>query len=320
MFALNSCRSGSQLDDDKLNPDFVFVSCYRETKSAPGLNTIAEISPDVMVWMGDTIYGDTEDMDEMRKKYAKLDKHPGYQKIKKDATVIGTWDDHDYGLNNGGKEFAKREESQQVFLDFFGVPEDSERRTRKGVYSTSVFGDEGERVRVILLDTRYHRDARGSNGTILGKEQWEWLAKTLKESTAQAHIIVSSISVIPNEHRSEQWGFFPNERERLFKLLADPGVPPVFLMSGDRHRAEISRNDELSGYPIYEITSSSLNQGYGGKIHKNRYRIGDQILKPNFASIDFAWSDGKPQVTATLFSEHGKTLESTSWTLEKSGF
>jgi len=315
--SLVSCRSGSQLEEEKMNPDFVFASCYRETRSAPGLATIARISPGVMVWMGDTIYGDTDDMAVLRGKYAKLNHNEHYRRLKEKATVIGTWDDHDYGLNNGGKEFSKRAESQQVFLDFLGVPPNDKRRTRAGVYSTEVFGKKSEQVRVILLDTRYHRDSPGPNGTILGEEQWQWLEKVLRESEAQAHIVVSSVPVIPKVRGFEQWGNFSKERDRFFKLLAEPGIPPVLLMSGDRHRAELTRNDDLSGYPVYEITSSSLNQGYGGKSHKNSERIGKQIKEANFASIDFEWAGGKPEVTATIFSDEGKTLLTEVFTLEK---
>ena len=35
--------------------------------------------------------------------------------------VIGVWDDHDMGANDGGKEFALRKEMQHVLLEFLGV-------------------------------------------------------------------------------------------------------------------------------------------------------------------------------------------------------
>lgn len=48
---------------------------------------------------------------------------------------------------------------------------------------------------VILLDTRYHRDPLRSDGTILGRSQWEWLEKELNDSPTAITIIGSSIQV-----------------------------------------------------------------------------------------------------------------------------
>src|SRR5690606_24925566 len=93
----------------------------------------------------------------LKKKYDKLGSQPGYKKLLTICPVLATWDDHDYGVNDGGLEYPKREESQQIFLDFFGVGKDSPRRKQKGVYHAAMFGPEDKRVQVILLDTRYFR-------------------------------------------------------------------------------------------------------------------------------------------------------------------
>ena len=34
---------------------------------------------------------------------------PGYEQIRKDSKVIGVWDDHDFGINDGDKYFAFKE-------------------------------------------------------------------------------------------------------------------------------------------------------------------------------------------------------------------
>ena len=82
------------------------------------------------------------------------------------ASVHGTWDDHDYGGNDRGREMTEKEGRRDAYLEFLGVPRDSPRWGREGVYSSVDFGvaadDSGERrdgvVRVIFLDTRWHRD------------------------------------------------------------------------------------------------------------------------------------------------------------------
>ena len=54
---------------------------------------------------------------------------------------------------------------------------------------------------------------------------------------------------------------FPHERERLYKLLRDTRAGGVVLLSGDRHLAELSVTDAGLGYPLFDLTSSGLNQG-----------------------------------------------------------
>lgn len=295
----------------------VFVSCFKEQRPAPALESIAALEPDGFIWMGDNVYGDTEDMEVLRAKYQSVRDHPAYVRIRQSAKVIGTWDDHDYGANDAGKEYPMKAESQQVFLDFLEVPEDSPRRTREGVYSAIDLGPEGQQVRVILLDTRTFRDPIGSNGTILGPAQWQWLEQTLKESRAQVHLLVSSIQVLPSEHRWEKWQNFPQERQRLLDLLGQPGVPPVLLLSGDRHMAEISVDRESLDYPLYDITSSSLNLPLGRGDEPNRYRTGRIYRGSNFGSLSFDWSREVPVITACIRDEKGRPQRAVSLELSR---
>ena len=226
---------------------------------------------------------------------------PGYAALRASCRVIGTWDDHDFGKNDAGREYSMRRESQQELLDFLGEPADSPRRQQEGVYWSYDQGPEGKNVRVILLDTRYHRDPPGSDGTVLGEAQWKWLESQLIGSRARVHVIASSIQILPSEHRFEKWANFPAERARLLALLARRDVPPVILLSGDRHVGEISVDRESCGYPLHEITSSSLNQGGGGSDHEaNRLRVGPNFRAVNFGTLSIDWSRTVPVITAAL--------------------
>lgn len=48
--------------------------------------------------------------------------------------VIGTWDDHDYGLNDAGKEFSEKVTNQMLLLDFLDEPQDSPRLVNNFLY------------------------------------------------------------------------------------------------------------------------------------------------------------------------------------------
>ena len=295
-----------------------FGSCLKETRQAPTLERVADLRPDVFVWMGDNVYADTEDPEVMRAKYRTVLALPAVERLRETAEVIGTWDDHDYGANDGGKEFPAKVESQQAFLDFLGVAPDDPRRRRAGVHAVHDFGPDGKRVRVILLDTRYHRDPVGSDGTMLGADQWAWLEETLTTSEAEVNVLVSSIQVLPTQHPWEKWSNFPSERERLLALLARPDVPPVVVLSGDRHLAEISRLEGRVGYPLVEVTSSSLNAPLGGRADEpNELRVGENFRWANFGTLSIDWSIEPPVVTACVWDQWGRPQRATSFSASR---
>lgn len=267
-----------------------FGSCNREDLPQPLWPVIARRNPNVFVWLGDDIYGDSDDMRVMRAKYAQQLANPGYREFTSKVPIVGTWDDHDYGLNDGGKEFTARAASQQAHLDFLGEPATSARRQQAGIHASYTYGEPGRRVKVILLDTRYHRDPIGSNGTILGEEQWRWLEKELRESDAQIHLIGSGIQVLAEEHRFEKWANFPAERERLLRLLADTRAPGVIFLSGDRHIAEISViEDPRIGYPVFDVTSSGLTHTSPRRTEPNRHRSGPLAFDLNYGLVIADW-------------------------------
>ena len=317
-----------------------FGSCCKQDKPAPIWDSIAAQKPERFLFIGDNIYGDSEDMEVLKAKWKLLTDMPGFQKLKATCPILATWDDHDYGVNDGGLEYPKRKESQQLFLDVFGEPADSARRKRGGVYDANIVGPPGKQVQFILLDTRYHRSPlakvkqeaeegeglRGTYGpsddpkaTMLGEEQWKWLAEQLR-NPAEVRIIASSVQVVADEHGSEKWGNFPKERERLFKMIGESKAKGVVLISGDRHLAEISRLEPSSKlgteYPLYDITSSSLNQPSGNftstgarwKNEVNRYRIGLEFFETNFGMITIDWAQADPLLRLQVRDEKGNVV------------
>jgi alkaline phosphatase D len=124
---------------------------------------IAE-KPDLFLFLGDAIYADNDgatawDVTEkqLQGEWNRLADKPEYQRFRAQVPIIATWDNHDYGTHNGGADFELKEVSKKLFLDFFGEPANSERRRRAGIYDAKVLGPEGQRVQIILLDTRTFR-------------------------------------------------------------------------------------------------------------------------------------------------------------------
>ena len=306
-----------------------FGSCCKQDKPQPIWDSIIATKPSMFLMIGDNIYGDSPDMSVLKAKWDLLGAQPGFRKLKQTCPVLATWDDHDYGADDAGSEFAKKRESQQLFLDFFDEPAGTARRKQEGVYASYEYGPATRRVQVILTDTRYHRSPLKKNGlkrgdpgfhgpyaenkddgaTMLGDTQWKWLEAELRKPAA-VRIIASSVQVLPNEHQWEKWGNFPAERDRLFKLIRDTKANGVILISGDRHTAEISRDDRAVGYPLFDITSSSLNApGTPNKSEPNPLRTGVLYSPENFGLISIDWSQADPVISMELRDIKGEPVE-----------
>lgn len=298
-----------------------FGACAHENRPQPIWDAIIATEPDLFIFAGDNIYADTNDMEVMQAKYAKLAAQSGYQKLLQTCPVLAVWDDHDFGVNDGGKNYPKKQESAEIFLDFFGVPKADPRRTREGIYGSQVIGEAGRRVQIILLDTRYFRDdweryskgeskpanvvgwykpTKDQNRTLLGEDQWKWLEGELKKP-AEVRVIVSSIQVVSWEKGMECWGNMPHERERLFKLIETSKAEGVFFISGDVHFTELSMSKDEGPYPLYDLTYSGLNQSPGKRWYTsvNSYRIDDKVYPGrNFGLITINWAG--PDTTIAL--------------------
>ncbi len=284
------------------DPLFIaFGSCNKHNEPNVFWDDILEVNPAVFIWGGDNIYADTEDMSKMQEMYEAQKKIPGYAALANNVFITGTWDDHDYGVNDGGVGFSKKAESQQLFLDFMGVSKDDSRRTQEGIYSSQLIKTTHGAVKIINLDTRYFRtpltDGRSTGvrylpntygeGTLLGEQQWQWLEKELMNSTADFNLIVSSIQFLSAEHGFEKWANHPHEIDRCLDLIKSSNAKGVIFLSGDRHISEFSkRKVEGLSYPIIDFTSSGLTHSYSSyKGEPNQYKIGETIAIPSFGVV-----------------------------------
>ena len=210
----------------------------------------------------------------------------------KQTEKLYIWDDHDYGLNDGGGSYKNKIEAQRLFNDFWKIPSDDLRQSREGVYFSTekIIGDKS--VLIIGLDTRYFRsDLNKVNGsyivnedpdaTILGKEQWKWLKEQLKKPH-DILILATSIQLLATEHRFEKWSNFPKERAQIIALLNQLDST-VLVISGDRHRGGIYKQGNL-----VEITSSSLNRGLPPIPETDTLLLGKTHTIHNYGIIEFS--------------------------------
>ncbi len=305
---------GQNIDFNQNLSTIALGSCNRQDRPQDMWTSIAAHNPQLWMWLGDNIYGDSEDMNVLLEKYLLQKNGTEYTQFREGRSVIGIWDDHDYGVNDGDKNYPKKDESKQLMLDFLDVPKSADVRKRAGAYQSYTFGEVGKKVKILLLDGRYFRDELQAdnsgtsrylpnpNGDILGEAQWSWLEEELSNSDAQIHLIACGIQFIPEEQIYEKWANFPAARDRFFKLLEKTKPSYTLLISGDRHISELSKMD-LDGldYPLYELTASGMTHTWSnGGSEPNKYRIGELVVALNFGLLQIDWTGGTPKLTAEI--------------------
>ena len=265
-------------------------SCLDQDYPQPIWQSIKKEDLNYFIFLGDNVYGDT--------RYGSLRKmKSAYDKQKKvlpdflnDISIFSIWDDHDFGINDGGADYRFKRRAQELYLDFWEITKDDDRSNREGIYfsKNEIFFD--KKFKFIFLDTRFFRSklkGKKSNyieniepdATILGNAQWTWLENELK-SDFDFLFIFSSIQIIAKDHRFEKWSNFPNERAKLFELL-EKFNDKTILFSGDRHRAGIYRKNG-----IIEVTSSSMNKPGSSFSETDSYLIGKTYPQENYGVLE----------------------------------
>ncbi|HMP18016.1 MAG TPA: alkaline phosphatase D family protein, partial [Gemmatales bacterium] len=302
-----------------------FGSCANQNKPQPIWDSIVGLKPDLFLFLGDNIYADTNDMEVMKRKYELFGANPGFQQLKQTCKILATWDDHDYGKNDAGYEYGPKKESQKLFLDFFGVADDSPRRQQDGVYHSETFGPPGQRVQIIMLDTRTFRsplkkkDSKPASGEgpyisddsedceMLGEAQWKWLEEQLQQP-ADIRIVGSSIQVLAQDHGWEKWHNHSKQREKLFQLIESTQAKGVIFLSGDRHLAELSMMPKAVSYPLYDLTSSGLTEAFKRfrPLEVNQHRVATMNWGNNFGFITIDWYASDPVIRLQIRDEAGE--------------
>lgn len=280
------------LDSIKNVDVIAFGSCNHQGLSQEMWLNMMDYKPDIFVFLGDAVYGDCKTTSCIYKTYNKQLSKPYFLDFLERVPMIGTWDDHEYGINNSGIENPIKKESQKYFLDFIGEPANSARRLQEGIYAAYTLGKENEKVKFILLDERYFRDQPGENGDILGEVQWQWFEKELNNSDAQINLIGSSSQFLSTVTTCDRWEQYPKSLKRMYEVIKKSKKPGVIFLSGDIHCAEMMTNNASDlNYPLYEFTSSGLTHAHQSpKINSNKYKIQKPFCGLNYGLITINWN------------------------------
>ncbi len=344
--ALPKAPAGMSLPaDDAVLSKILIGSCLDEEKGeSAAMMSLASENADLFLMVGDNVYGDRDgraytnnqaDLDEVKESFADLAAREDFQKVRASVPMMVAWDDHDYGANDAGKEFPFRGLAERIHETFWGL-EDEDVGQWPGTYYARSFGPEGQRVQVIMLDTRFFRSGltptdewgtkgkerylpapAGSMQDMLGAAQWTWLENQLQQP-ADIRLIASSIQVMPTVHGWEAWSTMPDERQRLFNLIKKTEATGVVFLSGDRHTSFIYEEAGVLPYAAHELTASSLNVSFATESDElDARQVGSGFPPENYGAVEIDW--GAKKIALKVKDNAGNTVRQNDLTFAEIG-
>lgn len=325
----------------KVPPDFSFLtgSCayFNEPvydrpgtpygKDSSIFKTMAKEKAAFMLWTGDNWY--TREVDYYSEWGLWYRPHrdrslPVLQDFLKAMPHYASWDDHDYGPNNSGSGYVLKNESRNVFMNYWCNPSYGE--NGEGIYTMISHSD----VDIFLCDDRWWRSADPVKDSIngkpnpekvmLGRKQMQWLKNSLLYSGATFKIIVIGSQVLNPVSPYDKLRDFSLEYNELMGFLQEYNINGVLFLSGDRHHSEIIKVDRPGTYPLYDITVSPLTSGthkFTAPEDRNPYRIIGIDEKQNYGRLSVSGGEGQRKLTVEFLGVKGEKLG--EWSITENG-
>jgi phosphodiesterase/alkaline phosphatase D-like protein len=219
---------------------------------------------------------------EYRARHAQYKTDPDLRALHAAHPVVAVWDDHEIAGNcwRGGAPvhrprvdgpFAERlAHAVRAYREWMPVPPAGDDPLR--LYRTARFGD---LCQLLMTDTRLagrDRPAHGSlpvmgprrrDRSLLGAAQWRWLEDELAARPAPRwRLLTSQVVVAPVRGgplvNPGQWDGYPDERDRLLRLLGADPVRTV-VVSGDLHSSWVSQLQAGGRTVAMELTSPAVS-------------------------------------------------------------
>lgn len=253
--------------------------------------------PDVVFLIGDNLYADIysgiyigaripSTPDHLWRRHVDHAMVMKLYRMKHLTPIFVTWDDHDYGLNDGDKNYKYKIQAKKIFNSFFPVYENDYLKLGHGVGSALSF----KNYHFYFLDGRSFRDSsKNKDGYHLGTKQRKWLYSNLKKHNGQQWLILGD-QFFGGYHPYESFeGLHPKRFKEFLDQLKNLEKDIVFL-SGDRHLIEVMKIDKKHvGVNTYEYTVSGVHtKTYEGALKRdpNPRRVDGFDGKENYAIIE----------------------------------
>jgi alkaline phosphatase D len=292
-----------------------FGSCARIQYDADQriFDVVRQLEPDMFLWLGDNIYGDSDDSGALSELYTRQRVVERLAPLLRTTPQLAIWDDHDFGYNDSDSRSSFKAEALRLFKSYWANPSGGSDGT-PGIWFRQSFGG----VDFFMLDGRYHRDPSAApdvpGKTMLGAAQKAWLKRELRASRAPFKVLVSGggWSSAERGEGGDSWAVYRNERNEIFDFIRDQRIEGVVCISGDSHMGEINciPRSADGGYDIYDFCSSPLAQMPATRqlrqVPEMRIRdVWSRTVNVGLMQFDM---EGEPRLTYTLHDILGQPV------------
>ena len=295
--------------------------------------SIYEKKPDLMLWLGDNVYyreNDFESREGLIERWTHDRQTPELSPLFGNTINYATWDDHDYGPNNIGRNYWLKDQATEVFQLMWGNPSAGLPEI-PGIFTYLNWGD----VNIYLLDNRTYLTPSeskpqefGQNKSLLGKKQVDWLidhlawnlsqsANDFKSYPARFNLIVLGSSVLSESGNPDGYRNFPEEWQYLMDRIVSEKIRGVIFLTGDIHSGEVNKIQHVwkdLNLTMYEVTSSPLTAGASTYGKNNPARLDifageeDRITTRNFVTLDFRGPLSNRKMLIRYWDSNGNML------------
>lgn len=264
------------------------ASCARSGSNGRVFDAIRQAHPDLYINDGDLHYGNpgTADIDRFRTLITGQLEMPAQAALYRDVPIAYVWDDHDYGPNDADSSSPTRDTAWQAYRELvpsFAAPDGP-------INQAFSMG----RVRVVVTDTRSARTA----DTMLGAEQLAWLLDELR-TASRTHAVVLWVNpdpwIAPADPARDDWGAYPQERQRILDAIHDDGIDNLVMLSGDAHMVALDDGTHSGGFPV--LQAAALDRP--GNVKGGPYSDGAYPGAGQFGLVEVD-DDGGDRVEVTL--------------------
>ncbi len=248
-FTMGSCMNYHSFMVGKANGGGPVTATEEDKRLGyPSFAAMAKLKPDFFIGTGDIVYYDhppqtaAKTLPELRRKWHEQFRFPRMVEFFSRTPAFWSKDDHDFRFNDadlGGTKLPLPTTGIEIFRE--QMPIHSVGDTTSPTYRTHRVH---KHVQLWFMEGRDYRSPNkmpdGPDKTIWGKEQRDWLLRTLKESDATWKIIITPTPMVGPDRNSKtdnhaNLNGFKHEADAFFQWLRDNKQERVFTFCGDRH-------------------------------------------------------------------------------------
>ncbi|PAT06726.1 phosphodiesterase [Corynebacterium hadale] len=284
-------------------------------------------------------------LEDYRQRYGRYRTDLNLQAAHAACPWIVVWDDHEVANNNwregaenhtDGREEGqfdeRRDAAMQAYYEWLPVRAESLSGERR-IYRRFNFG---KLAQLTMMDLRTYRDEESGSDhfddpdrTMLGSEQFNWLAEQLQESNARWDVLGNSVMISPmrfvtiadndkaNEAvgfikerstgiavNSDQWDGYAAERNRLLTML-DEQESNVLFLTGDIHSEWANSISSTYGEIGCEMVTTSISAPNVDEILTSAFGTYHEEDNSTSLLVEKVIRDNNPWVKHIDFDGHG---------------